>query len=231
MEVAPEARESEQGSSISVPTGQDMPPKTDQGKEEGASSPTKEVETLPPKEEETVVEGEPVRRRRIQFGSAHLHLLKAVAEADQANWTSLQEAITRAPQPAKVKSEFVERLTQLADLRVKSQEAAEEKAVEHARRAKHYTEAETQYRAGLNNQILRLEMMNPVGPRTGVPIISDRRRRAAPSGWPEENTEPEKGLPGTDKNRPKKRRELEERKLVRSKTSIPPKEEKQSTRS
>ena len=176
MEVAPEARESEQGSSISVPTGQDMPPKTDQGKEEGASSPTKkEVETLPPKEEETVVEGEPVRRRRIQFGSAHLHLLKAVAEADQANWTSLQEAITRAPQPAKVKSEFVERLTQLADLRVKSQEAAEEKAVEHARRAKHYTEAETQYRAGLNNQILRLEMMNPVGPRTGVPIISDRR--------------------------------------------------------
>ena len=121
------------------------------------------------------MEGEPVRRRRIQFGSAHLHLLKAVAEADQANWTSLQEAITRAPQPAKVKSEFVERLTQLADLRVKSQEAAEEKAIEHARRAKQYTEAETQYRAGLNDQMLRLEMMNPVGPRKGVPIISDRR--------------------------------------------------------
>ena len=135
-----------------------------------------EIETLPPKTEEQVVECEPrARRPRIRFGSAHLHLLKAVADADAANWESLQEAIQQAPETARVKSELVDRLAHLAELRVQSRENAEKKAQEYAAHAKQVSEAETEYRKGLNEEMLRLEKMNPVGPRTEVPLVSDAR--------------------------------------------------------
>jgi hypothetical protein len=144
----------------------------------GGLEQSKEVEPLVPKAEE-IVEGNqpPVRRRRIKFGSAHLHLLKAVADADAHNWASLQSAIGSATSSSQVKSELVERLEHLADLRVQSMVAAEKRAQEHAQRAKHYTEAETQYQRGLNDEMLRLERMNPVGPRSSVPLISDARLR------------------------------------------------------
>eukprot|EP00438_Fugacium_kawagutii_P003850 Skav230671 [mRNA] locus=scaffold2185:281771:289747:+ [translate_table: standard] len=144
--------------------------------ETGASSSTKGVESLEPKAEE-ILEGEtfPVRRRKIRFGSAHLHLLKAVADADAKNWESLQTALNSAAGTAQAKSELVERLEHLADLRVKSMVAAERSAQEHAQRVKHYTEAETQYQSGLNDAMLRLERMNPVGPRASVPLVSDAR--------------------------------------------------------
>ena len=64
---------------------------------------------------------------------------------------------------------------QLAEARLKSKTEAEAKAEERAQRVKHYTEAETDYRAGLNDQMLRLELANPIGPRTGVPLVSDHR--------------------------------------------------------
>eukprot|EP00438_Fugacium_kawagutii_P010033 Skav212665 [mRNA] locus=scaffold1227:565246:577475:+ [translate_table: standard] len=144
----------------------------------GAASSSKGIETLGPKAEEIVEEEEErPRRRKIRFGSAHLHLLKAVADADAQNWESLQTALNATPAPAKVKSELVERLEHLADLRVKSLVAAERKAQEHAERAKHYSEAETDYRSGLNEAMLRLEKMNPVGPRSSVPLVSDARLR------------------------------------------------------
>lgn len=76
-----------------------------------------------------------------------------------------------------MKSELVERLNHLAELRVKSLVGAEKKAQEHAQKAKHYSEAETDYRKGLNDDMLRLEKINPVGPRTEVPLISDARLR------------------------------------------------------
>ena len=42
------------------------------------------------KAEEIIEEGAPpVRRRKIKFGSAHLHLLKAATDADTQNWESL----------------------------------------------------------------------------------------------------------------------------------------------
>ena len=139
----------------------------------------KNLELLQTKDQEMVTEEEEPkpRRRRVRFGDVHLHLLKAVADADAANWTSLQEAIQRAPAASKTKSEFVERLNQLAEARLKSREEAEVKAEEKAQRAKRDTEEETDYRKGLNDQMLRLELMNPVGPRTEVPMISDNRLR------------------------------------------------------
>ena len=96
---------------------------------------------------------------------------------DAHNWASLQSAIGSASSSSQVKSELVERLEHLADLRVQSMVAAEKRAQEHAQRAKHYTEAETQYQRGLNDEMLRLERMNPVGPRSSVPLISDARLR------------------------------------------------------
>eukprot|EP00435_Cladocopium_sp_Y103_P035201 s1779_g9.t1 len=146
--------------------------------ESRASDPSKTVEEVVPKAEE-IIEEEPqtMRRRKIRFGSAHLHLLKAVADADAQNWESLQTAINSAPESAQAKSELVSRLEHLADLRVQSMVAAEKRAQEHAQRAKHYTEAETEYQRGLNDAMLRLEKMNPVGPRTSVPLISDARLR------------------------------------------------------
>ena len=137
----------------------------------------KGIEYLPPKDQEMITEGDlpRPRRRKVKFGDVHLHLLKAVADADAANWACLQEAVQQAPAASQVKSEFVERLNQLAEARLKSKTEAEAKAEERAQRVKHYTEAETDYRAGLNDQMLRLELANPVGPRTGVPLVSDHR--------------------------------------------------------
>eukprot|EP00435_Cladocopium_sp_Y103_P043132 s1182_g12.t1 len=143
---------------------------------EGTTTFKKGVETLEPKAEEIVEGDEPlVRRRKIKFGSAHLHLLKAVADADAHNWESLQTALKATPSTAQAKSELVNRLEHLADLRVQSIVAAERRAQEHAQRAKHYTEEETRYQRGLNDEMLRLEQMNPVGPRSSVPLISDAR--------------------------------------------------------
>eukprot|EP00438_Fugacium_kawagutii_P035674 Skav231659 [mRNA] locus=scaffold823:44885:57127:- [translate_table: standard] len=150
------------------------------GEMEGIEEPnsSKGVEALEPKAEELHEEApEPVRRRKIKFGSAHLQLLRAVADADAHNWESLQMALNSTPSSAKAKSELVERLEHLADLRVKSLVDAEKSAQEHAKRAKHYTEAETQYQRGLNDAMLRLEKMNPVGPRTSVPLVSEARLR------------------------------------------------------
>eukprot|EP00438_Fugacium_kawagutii_P015705 Skav235328 [mRNA] locus=scaffold520:603852:614712:+ [translate_table: standard] len=133
--------------------------------ETGASSSTKGVESLEPKAEE-ILEGETpqVRRRKMRFGSAHLHLLKAVADADAKNWESLQTALNSATGTAQAKSELVERLEHLADLRVKSMVAAEKSAQEHAQRAKHYTEAETQLKQDI---------------AAGVPIWVARRAHRA----------------------------------------------------
>ena len=154
----------------------------------GSVTPTgsKGIEKLEPKTEEIIEEeAAPPRRRRIKFGSAHLHLLKAVADADTANWQSLQTAIGAAPAGAKVKSELVDRLSQLAELRVESLAGAEKKAREHADRAKFYSEAETEFRKGLNEEMLRLEKLNPVGPRAAVPLVSDARlKRDIEAGKP-----------------------------------------------
>eukprot|EP00438_Fugacium_kawagutii_P005226 Skav210774 [mRNA] locus=scaffold3765:57404:60835:+ [translate_table: standard] len=152
----------------------------------GETPPKKGVETLEPKAEEIHEEGpQPTRRRKIRFGSAHLHLLRAVADADAQNWESLQRALGSTGGSAKVKSELVERLEQLADLRVESLVAAEKSAQQHAERAKHYSEAETTYRSGLNEAMLRLEKMNPVGPRTSVPLVSEARlQREIEAGVP-----------------------------------------------
>ena len=86
-----------------------------------------------------------------------------------------------------MKSELVERLEHLADLRVQSMVAAEKRAQEHAQRAKHYTEAETQYQRGLNDEMLS-------GPDCGK--IS---KLADPSGRPGGNTEHVKGRLGSGK--------------------------------
>ncbi|CAK9060602.1 Uncharacterized protein SCF082_LOCUS31884 [Durusdinium trenchii] len=144
----------------------------------GASESHEGVEMLTPKSEEIIEEGgAPFRRRKIKFGNAHLRILRAVADADASNWESLQKVIGATPASAREKSEFFGRLEQLADLRVQSLVAAEKRAPEHAERVKHYTEAETQYQSGLNDAMLRLERMNPVGPRASVPLISDARLR------------------------------------------------------
>ena len=66
-----------------------------EGEKEVEATSRKEVEALAPKAEEILEDKEPpVRRRRIHFGSAHLHLPKAVADADAKNWESLQTAIS-----------------------------------------------------------------------------------------------------------------------------------------
>ena len=65
--------------------------------------PVKGVEELEPKSEEILEGGAPpMRRRKIRFGSAHLHLLKAVADADAHNWESLQTALKTTPGAAQV---------------------------------------------------------------------------------------------------------------------------------
>ena len=115
------------------------------------------------------------RRRPIKLGSAHLHILRAVADADAANWSSLQAAIDEANESGRAKSELVGRLSQLAEARLASKEAAMRKADEHVDHARKVADAENNYRAGLDEEMIRLEKFNPVGPRSNVPLISGER--------------------------------------------------------
>ena len=142
-----------------------------------AETESKGLTPLGAKVEEQILEDQPPTRRRrtVKLGSAHLLLLKAVADADAANWEALQETIKGAPATAQTKSEFVERLGQLAELRVQSQEGAERKAKECTQRANQVSTEESEYRNSLTDQMLRLERMNPVGPRASVPLVSDTR--------------------------------------------------------
>ena len=50
-----------------------------------------EVEAKPEKSE--ILEEEPRRRKVLRFGSAHIKLLRAVADADASNWNSLQKCL------------------------------------------------------------------------------------------------------------------------------------------
>lgn len=74
-----------------------------------------------------------------------------------------------------MKSELVGRLTELAEIRAHSKAEATKKADEHAARAQKIAEAESNYRARLDQEMARLERFNPVGPRAGVPLISGER--------------------------------------------------------
>ena len=136
--------------------------------------------------EKVVVEEEPVRKRKpIKLGSAHLHILRAVADADASNWESLQAAIGEAEGSGRAKVELVDRLSQLAEARLASKTAALQRAEEHADHAQRVAEAENKYKASLDAEMARLERYNPVGPRTNVPLISkERLEREIASGRP-----------------------------------------------
>lgn len=136
-------------------------------------------------ESKVLVEDAPPRRKPIKLGSAHLHILKAVADADAANWESLQTALREVSGSGKVKEELVGWLTQLSEARLSSKAAALREAEEHSDKAQKIAEAETNYRASLDQEMARLEKFNPVGPRAGVPLISgDRLTREIEAGRP-----------------------------------------------
>ena len=130
--------------------------------------------------DKSLVEEDPPKRRKIlRFGSSQIKLLRAIAEADSANWNSLQQCIQshEASTPGE-KTELVEHLEQLAEERAKGREGALRALEEHQRRAVEVSELETQYRHGLNMEMERLERYNPVGPRSSQPLLTLNRLQA-----------------------------------------------------
>lgn len=62
---------------------------------------------------------------------------------------------------------------------------AEKRPHEYSLWAKQHSEAEDVCQSGLNEEMRRLEKMNPVGPRTSVPLVSDERlKREIAAGEP-----------------------------------------------
>ena len=122
---------------------------------------------------------EPKRRKVLRFGSAHIKLLRAVADADSANWHSLQKCIRDhgGATPGQ-KTALVERLEELAVRRAESRAGALHALEEHQRKAVEASELEEQYREGLSIEMARLERYNPVGPRSSQPLLNLNRFHA-----------------------------------------------------
>ena len=117
-------------------------------------------------------------RRKIVFGSSKLLLLASVAQADNANWANLSQALLEANASGTEKAETLERLRQLAESRRVSRLGLEEAARQERARVAQAAEEEERYRAGLNPELQRLERANPVGPRQGEPILTNNRLQA-----------------------------------------------------
>ena len=128
---------------------------------------------------EIVEDAEPSKRRKkLQLGSAQILLLQAVGDADASNWASLQQCIQTHNTTGQVKCDFVRRLEQLADLRQESRQGAAIALQNERDRAWRVTRAETLYRSELDDEMIRLEKYNPVGPRVSQPLITDARLKA-----------------------------------------------------
>ena len=136
-----------------------------------------EVEAKPEKSE--ILEEEPRRRKVLRFGSAHIKLLRAVADADASNWNSLQKCLREhgGATPGQ-KTALVERLEELATRRAESRAGALQALEDHQRSAIETSELEEQYREGLNVEMARLERYNPVGPRSNQPLLNLNRFHA-----------------------------------------------------
>ena len=128
--------------------------------------------------DKTIIEAEapaPKRPKWLRFGSAQIHILQAIAAADAANWNSLQQCIKEQAGTGREKSHLVLRLEQLADRRQESRAGALRALEEHQKNAKDVAALEQEYQQGLSVEASRLEMYNPVGPRSTQPLITNNR--------------------------------------------------------
>ena len=142
------------------------PPQAEEGAaagEEGPRAPSAEI-TCPRRKEN--------RLRVLQAAT-----LASVAQADNANWANLSQALLEAHASGTEKAETLERLRQLAEGRRASRQGLEEAARQERARVAQAAEEEERYRAGLNPELQRLERANPVGPRQGEPILTNKRLR------------------------------------------------------
>ena len=146
--LAEAAVECPEGASMKVDPSTFAVEVCEQGEEEDASSSDEEkcdwdpgteeevevVQAIPAKTElemdgdakMEIVEEEapPKKRKKLQLGSAQILLLQAVGDADASNWASLQQCIQAHNTTGAVKSDFLRRLEQLADLRQESRQGA-----------------------------------------------------------------------------------------------------------
>ena len=150
-----------------------------------------EVEVVQATAAKSVIEDDPVakmeieedepaprRRKRFNLGSAQILLLQAIGDADAANWESLQQCIRDHGAQREDKSGLLGRLEQLAELRQVSREGAMVALQEERDRAWRVSRAENMYKAGLDEEMARLERFNPVAPRTSEPILTNARLQA-----------------------------------------------------
>ena len=150
-----------------------------------------EVEVVQATAAKSVVEDDPVakmeieeddpaprRRKKFNLGSAQILLLQAIGDADAANWESLQQCIRDHGAQREDKSGLLGRLEQLAELRQASREGALVALQEERDRAWRVSRAENMYKAGLDEEMARLERFNPVAPKTSEPILTNARLQA-----------------------------------------------------
>ena len=192
VEALPAKREVEDSSMATVeepPKGDpEGTPRGDEVKEEpqpssGSKDPVKaQIEEDGEEAKHEILEGEseaPKRRKVLRFGSAHIKLLRAIADADSANWHTLQRCIRDhgGATPGQ-KTALVERLEELATRRAESRAGALDALEAHQRKAIEASELEEQYREGLSIEMARLERYNPVGPRSSQPLLNLNRFQA-----------------------------------------------------
>ena len=148
-------------------------------------------------------------RRKIVFGSSKLLLLASVAQADNANWANLSQALLEANASGAEKAETLERLRQLAEGRRASRQGLEEAARQERARVAQAAEEEEQYRARAHAGAPTPRTSQPRRPETRradphqQPPASRYRGGGPCLGRKEETPRSPKGLQSTKLSKPK----------------------------
>ena len=154
-------------------------------------------------------------RRKIVFGSSKLLLLASVAQADNANWANLSQALLEANASGTEKAETLERLRQLArpaDRGSRRQRVRKEPVWPRLQRKKSSVAPDSTLSSSASNEPTpsARDKANRSSPTTACRPIS---RRGSLFGLHGGDTAPERGLQSTKPSKPKSEPPAEQRRL------------------
>ncbi|CAE7248888.1 Trpt1 [Symbiodinium sp. CCMP2592] len=116
---------------------------------------------------------------KVRFGTAHLQLIREIAQADSANFKSLKKVVEGSNVSALTKSQTLDRLEQLAYQRGVASLEGKIRAIDVQRDVAQRARTEAAYLESLTPEMRALEQNNPVRPSAGASKTSDVRMQQA----------------------------------------------------
>ncbi|CAE7767387.1 unnamed protein product [Symbiodinium sp. CCMP2592] len=116
---------------------------------------------------------------KVRFGTAHLQLIREIAQADSANFKSLKKVVEGSNVSALTKSQTLDRLEQLAYQRGVASLEGKIRAIDVQRDVAQRARTEAAYLESLTPEMRALEQNNSVRPSAGASKTSDARMQQA----------------------------------------------------